>query len=31
MLDPSALLIVMEALVELTHGVGIDPQSGALS
>jgi hypothetical protein len=30
MLDPSALLLVMEALVKLTAGVGIDPQSGAL-
>jgi hypothetical protein len=30
MLDPSALLAVMDALVELTHGVGIDPQSGSL-
>jgi hypothetical protein len=30
MLDPSALLLVMEALVKLTDGVGIDPQSGAL-
>lgn len=30
MLDPTALLLVMEALVKLTGGVGIDPQSGAL-
>jgi hypothetical protein len=30
MLDPSALLSVMDTLVELTHGVGIDPQSGCL-
>jgi hypothetical protein len=30
MLDPSALLLIMEALVKLTDGVGIDPQSGAL-
>ena len=30
MLDPSALLLVMEALARLTDGVGIDPQSGAL-
>jgi hypothetical protein len=30
MLDPSALLIVLEALVELTGGVGVDPQSGSL-
>jgi hypothetical protein len=30
MLDPSALLIVLDALVELTGGVGVDPQSGTL-
>jgi hypothetical protein len=30
MLDPSALLLVLEALVKLTGGVGIDPQAGAL-
>jgi hypothetical protein len=30
MLDPSALLIVLDALVEMTHGVGVDPQSGTL-
>jgi hypothetical protein len=30
MLDPSALLIVMDALVELTSGVGVDPASGTL-
>lgn len=30
MLDPSALLIVLEALARLTKGVGIDPQSGTL-
>jgi hypothetical protein len=30
MLDPSALLSVMDTLVALTHGVGIDPQSGSL-
>ncbi len=30
MLDPSALLIVMDALVDLTDGVGVDPQSGTL-
>lgn len=29
-LDPSALLSVMDALVELTGGVGVDPQSGTL-
>jgi hypothetical protein len=28
--DPSALLMVMEALVKLTGGIGVDPQSGAL-
>lgn len=30
MLDPSALVIVLEALVKMTDGVGLDPQSGAL-
>jgi len=30
MLDPSALLSVMDTLMDLTHGVGIDPQSGSL-
>ncbi len=30
MLDPSALLIVLDALVELVDGVGVDPQSGTL-
>jgi hypothetical protein len=30
MLDPSALLIVLDAVVELTGGVGVDPQSGTL-
>ncbi len=30
MLDPSALLIVLEALAELTKGVGVDPASGTL-
>jgi hypothetical protein len=30
MLDPSALLIVLDALVELTGGLGVDPQSGTL-
>src|SRR5262249_4701967 len=30
MLDPSALLGVMDALIELTRGVGVDPQSGSL-
>lgn len=28
--DPSALLVVLEALVELTGGVGVDPQTGTL-
>ena len=30
MLDPSTLLIVLDALTELTGGVSIDPQSGSL-
>jgi hypothetical protein len=30
MLDPGALLIVLDALVALTHGVGVDPQSGTV-
>lgn len=30
MLDPSALLLVLDALVRLTGGVGVDPQAGAL-
>ncbi len=29
-LDPGALLIVLERLAQLAHGVSIDPQSGAL-
>jgi hypothetical protein len=29
-LDPGALLIVLERLTKLCHGVGIDPQSGSL-
>jgi hypothetical protein len=28
--DPSALLVVLDALVVLTDGVGVDPQSGSL-
>jgi hypothetical protein len=28
--DPSALLLVLEALVKLTDGVGVDPQSGTV-
>jgi hypothetical protein len=31
MLDPSALLLVLEALARLTHGVGVDPQSGTIT
>ncbi len=30
MLDPSTLLIVLEALAELTDGTAVDPQSGTL-
>ncbi|MGO8744751.1 MAG: hypothetical protein ACLQNE_02060 [Thermoguttaceae bacterium] len=30
MLDPSTLLIVLDALTELTHGIAIDPASGAI-
>ncbi len=30
MLDPSALLLVLDALVDLADGVGVDPQSGTL-
>jgi hypothetical protein len=30
MLDPSALLIVLETLAKLTGGVAVDPQSGTL-
>jgi hypothetical protein len=30
MLDPSALLVVLEALAELTGGIAIDPQSGTV-
>jgi hypothetical protein len=29
-LDPSALLVVLESLVGLTKGVGVDPASGTL-
>ncbi len=28
--DPGALLLVLEALTELTGGIGVDPQSGTL-
>jgi hypothetical protein len=30
MLDPSALLIVLETLAKLTDGVAVDPQSGTI-
>jgi hypothetical protein len=30
LLDPSALLNVLETLVQLTSGIGIDPQSGTV-
>jgi hypothetical protein len=30
LLDPSALLLVVDAIVELTDGIGVDPQSGSL-
>src|ERR1700730_4077008 len=30
MLDPSALLIILDTLVEMTGGVGVDPQSGTV-
>jgi len=30
MLDPSSLLLVLEALVDFTGGVGVDPQSGTV-
>jgi len=30
MLDPTALLVVLEALVKLTDGVAFDPQAGTL-
>ncbi len=30
MFDPSTLLIVLEALVELTDGIAVDPQSGTI-
>lgn len=29
-LDPGTLLLVMEQMVRLCHGVGVDPQSGTL-
>jgi hypothetical protein len=30
MLDPSALLMVLDTLVELTDGIAVDPQAGAM-
>lgn len=30
MFDPSGLLIVLDALVEMTDGIAVDPQSGAM-
>jgi hypothetical protein len=30
MFDPSALLVVLDMLVELTHGIAVDPQSGTM-
>jgi hypothetical protein len=30
MLDPSALLVVLETLAKLTRGVAVDPQSGTI-
>lgn len=30
LLDPSALLVILDHLVDMTHGVAIDPQSGTL-
>ncbi len=30
MLDPSSLLIVMEALADMTGGIAVDPQSGTM-
>jgi hypothetical protein len=30
MFDPSGLLIVLDALVALTDGIAVDPQSGAM-
>ena len=30
MFDPSALLIVLDHLIELTDGVAVDPQAGTL-
>ena len=30
MLDPSALLLVLDALAELTGGIAVDPQTGTM-
>ena len=30
MLDPSALLLVLDALAKLTDGIAIDPQAGTV-
>ncbi len=30
MLDPSALLLILDTLVEMTGGIGVDPQSGTV-
>ncbi|MBN1911871.1 MAG: hypothetical protein JW818_19170 [Pirellulales bacterium] len=30
MLDPSALLLVLDALAELTEGIAVDPQTGTI-
>src|SRR5437868_2029207 len=30
MLDPSALLIILDTLVDMTGGIGVDPQSGTV-
>ena len=30
MLDPSALLIILDTLVEMTAGIGVNPQSGTV-
>ena len=30
MIDPAALLIVLDALVKLTDGIAVDPQAGAM-
>ena len=30
MFDPSALLVVLDTLAELTDGISVDPQGGAM-